>query len=243
MPPRLCPPLGGSSRRQGVETWTGWEASLLGRALRLTAEQYARRLGVSRRAVEKWRALGTSIMPRLQMQAILDAELRMASRDVRRRFFGMLDENPSACTGTEDARTTPTPTTTTTDDSKASTTTTARDQEPALEVRVRTTVRHVLSQGDVTDAELSQWDRAVAAHARASTTTLAAEALPHLLGDAGEIAERLARPQTLPVSRHLARLLGALARQISDRFAEQSDDMTAAQWARVVDLTDRMSRS
>lgn len=69
-----------------VQQWTGHEAALLHRALRLSVRAFAARLGVAQRTVLKWEALGSSTEPRPDTQAILDTALAQANRAVQARF-------------------------------------------------------------------------------------------------------------------------------------------------------------
>lgn len=69
-----------------VENWTGREAALLRRALRLSLRDFSARLGVGLRTVKSWEARQQGIAPQPAMQAILDTALRQATEDERGRF-------------------------------------------------------------------------------------------------------------------------------------------------------------
>lgn len=69
-----------------VPKWSGREARLLRAALRMTMDDFAARLDVSRRTVANWEKLGERITPLPESQAILDTALRQADDDARRRF-------------------------------------------------------------------------------------------------------------------------------------------------------------
>lgn len=67
-----------------VPKWSGREARLLRAALRMTMDDFAARLDVSRRTVANWEKLDERITPLPESQAILDTALRQADDDVRR---------------------------------------------------------------------------------------------------------------------------------------------------------------
>jgi transcriptional regulator with XRE-family HTH domain len=69
-----------------IQKWTGREARALREALRMSIRDFAARLGVTDRAVSKWEAGGTYIIPRPDSQALLDTVLGTASPDARARF-------------------------------------------------------------------------------------------------------------------------------------------------------------
>lgn len=69
----------------GVMEWTGREADALRTALRLTNEEFADTLGVSPRAVAKWRSGGDGSIS-LQVQRMFDTVLDRATPAQRERF-------------------------------------------------------------------------------------------------------------------------------------------------------------
>jgi transcriptional regulator with XRE-family HTH domain len=69
-----------------VYRWTGREAKLLRTALRLSIRDFAARLGVGARTVNKWEARQTGITPLPYMQQVLDTALERASDEVKARF-------------------------------------------------------------------------------------------------------------------------------------------------------------
>lgn len=73
--------------------WTGREALLLRRALRMSVRDFADYLGVSARTVSKWAALTDSTSPLPRTQAILDTALTRAEPDARHRFQRLVDEH------------------------------------------------------------------------------------------------------------------------------------------------------
>lgn len=75
-----------------VRTWTGREAKLLRTARRLSLRDFAARLGIGVRTLNKWEARGSTITPLPYMQAILDTALQQASEDEQARFKAVLDE-------------------------------------------------------------------------------------------------------------------------------------------------------
>lgn len=75
-----------------VYTWTGREAKQLRTALRLSLRDFAARLGIGVRTLNKWEARGSTITPLPYMQAILDTALQRASEDEQARFRAVLDE-------------------------------------------------------------------------------------------------------------------------------------------------------
>jgi len=62
--------------------WTGREAKLLRQALRLSIRDFAARLGVGARTVNKWEARQAGITPLPYMQQVLDTALAQASETV-----------------------------------------------------------------------------------------------------------------------------------------------------------------
>ncbi|MEV8548223.1 hypothetical protein AB0L04_00005 [Streptomyces glaucescens] len=77
--------------------WTGREATALQAALRMTNEGYAEHLGVATRTVAGWRAR-PAVVPRRDVQEILDTAYRLAVRDVHvvHRFLYALKNGPGA---------------------------------------------------------------------------------------------------------------------------------------------------
>ncbi len=73
-----------------VSQWTGREAVLLRKALRLSVRTYAEQLGVGARTVTKWQKLGTATSPWPDTQAILDTALARADAAARARFEQLL---------------------------------------------------------------------------------------------------------------------------------------------------------
>jgi transcriptional regulator with XRE-family HTH domain len=69
-----------------VWRWTGHEAGLLRQALRLSIRDFAARLGVGIRTVNKWEARQAGITPLPYMQQVLDSALAQASEEVKTRF-------------------------------------------------------------------------------------------------------------------------------------------------------------
>ncbi len=69
-----------------VDRWTGREAKLLRQALRLSVRDFAARLGVGVRTVNKWEARQADITPRPHMQEVLDTALARASDEAKARF-------------------------------------------------------------------------------------------------------------------------------------------------------------
>src|ERR1022692_2787623 len=72
-----------------VATWTGGQADALRQALRMTNEAFAERLGVAVRTVAYWRKR-SDIVPRPEMQEILDAALAQAPELARAQFLQLL---------------------------------------------------------------------------------------------------------------------------------------------------------
>ncbi|MGW0904985.1 NUDIX hydrolase [Streptomyces sp. NPDC002853] len=68
-----------------VDTWTGQHARNLQAALRKTNEGFAEHLGIAIRTVASWHA-HPEIVPRAEMQQILDTAYERAGEAVRRRF-------------------------------------------------------------------------------------------------------------------------------------------------------------
>jgi len=82
-----------------VQQWTGREAQLLRLAMRMSVDTFAGHLGLSSRAVAKWEARGSTLTPRHDMQAILDAAFAQATDEQRERFEANL-----AMTNSSEAR-------------------------------------------------------------------------------------------------------------------------------------------
>ena len=76
-----------------IEQWTGASATALRRAMRLTNEGFADKLGVSVRAVAKWKASRT-LTPSPQYQQMLDTVLGQLDDSTRQRF-SMLVSQPT----------------------------------------------------------------------------------------------------------------------------------------------------
>jgi transcriptional regulator with XRE-family HTH domain len=74
-----------------VSSWTGARADTLRRALRMTIEAFAERLGVAVRTVAYWRARPGSV-PQPAMQEALDTLLVQAPEPVRAQFWLILAE-------------------------------------------------------------------------------------------------------------------------------------------------------
>ncbi|MFF0526138.1 hypothetical protein ACFYTC_46225 [Actinomadura nitritigenes] len=76
-----------------VESWTGKHAQALLRAMRLTNESFAGRLGVAVRTVAKWNA-NPDLTMTPEMQQILDTFLlREVPEDAKARFFLIIDRD------------------------------------------------------------------------------------------------------------------------------------------------------
>ncbi|MFH0243075.1 NUDIX domain-containing protein [Streptomyces sp. HK10] len=72
-----------------IERWTGQYACLLQSALRLSNEQFAARLGIGVRTVAAWHA-DENVVPRGEMQQLLDTAHEQASDAARQRFALLL---------------------------------------------------------------------------------------------------------------------------------------------------------
>lgn len=73
-----------------VEQWTGARASLLQAAFRHTNESFARSLGIASRTVAAWHDK-PALVPRTEVQQILDTALERAPDAVRERFKRLLE--------------------------------------------------------------------------------------------------------------------------------------------------------
>ena len=78
-----------------VRRWTGLEAGLLRKALRMSVRGYAAHLGVGIRTVSKWEQKGADTCPWPDTQAILDTALARADAEARTRFEQLCTEDPS----------------------------------------------------------------------------------------------------------------------------------------------------
>ncbi len=81
-------------RGAGLE-WTGLEAGLLRKALRMSVRGYAAHLGVGIRTVSKWESKGAETHPWPDNQAILDTALTRADAAARARFEQLCAEDPA----------------------------------------------------------------------------------------------------------------------------------------------------
>jgi transcriptional regulator with XRE-family HTH domain len=77
-----------------IPKWSGREARLLRAALRMTMDEFAAHLGVSRRTVANWEKLGERVTPLPQSQAILDTALSRTDDDTRGRFHSTATDEP-----------------------------------------------------------------------------------------------------------------------------------------------------
>jgi len=73
-----------------IEQWSGAEAKLLRKAMRLTIRAFAEHLGLAVRTVAKWEAGGAGIVPRPDSQAILDTALTRAGEAAQARFAALM---------------------------------------------------------------------------------------------------------------------------------------------------------
>lgn len=76
-----------------IDTWTGSRAAALQAAMRMSNEGFASHLGVAVRTVATWHAQ-PKIVPRPEIQQVLDMAYERASEAVRRRF-SLLSQSPS----------------------------------------------------------------------------------------------------------------------------------------------------
>ncbi|MFJ5225403.1 NUDIX hydrolase [Streptomyces sp. NPDC088400] len=74
-----------------VDVWTGHRACKLQAALRMTNESFADRLGISSRTVATWHS-APDVVPRSEMQQLLDSLYEDAPTAVRQRFAMMTAE-------------------------------------------------------------------------------------------------------------------------------------------------------
>lgn len=72
-----------------VSTWTGRTACLLQKAMRMTNEAFAERLGISERTISRWHA-NPGMVHRTEVQQILDIAHREAGDEVQHRFALLL---------------------------------------------------------------------------------------------------------------------------------------------------------
>lgn len=69
-----------------VKHWTGREAAILRKAMRMSIRDFATKLGVAVRTVNTWEARAETVSPLHDSQAILDTTLAQASEEERERF-------------------------------------------------------------------------------------------------------------------------------------------------------------
>lgn len=79
-----------------ITQWTGWHAYALQRACRKTNEQFAEQLGLAVRTVARWHS-DDVIVPRNEVQQILDLALSVSNSAVKARFaeFIRSDSEPA----------------------------------------------------------------------------------------------------------------------------------------------------
>jgi hypothetical protein len=77
--------IDGPARMQVIATWTGGDADLLRRSLRMTNESFAEYLGVAVRTVANWRKQ-PEIIPKSAMQEALDTALERAPDRAKAQF-------------------------------------------------------------------------------------------------------------------------------------------------------------
>lgn len=83
--------------------WTGRDATALRKALRMTIDGFAARLGVAPRTVANW-ASNPDMVPRLTIQESLDELLNRAAPTLRERFMELRDGNDTATAGMQALR-------------------------------------------------------------------------------------------------------------------------------------------
>ncbi|GAB4590041.1 helix-turn-helix domain-containing protein [Nocardia sp. IFM 10818] len=76
--------------------WTGHEAVLLQKAMRLSQRDFARKLGVQAVTVARWHRFGARRQLRSDSQQILDAAVELVTDEERRRFETLLRTEPRA---------------------------------------------------------------------------------------------------------------------------------------------------
>ncbi|MCP3803463.1 transcriptional regulator [Allokutzneria sp. A3M-2-11 16] len=74
--------------------WTGETACALQKALRLSNETFAERLGIGSRTVAAWHQK-PSLRPKSEMQQLLDTALEQASASVQERFAELTQDSPA----------------------------------------------------------------------------------------------------------------------------------------------------
>lgn len=77
-----------------VDRWTGHRAAALQHALRMTHEEFAEHLGVSRRTVASWHARPAVVL-RAELQRALDTAHERAPAPARARFAHQLHHTPT----------------------------------------------------------------------------------------------------------------------------------------------------
>ncbi|WP_326812475.1 NUDIX hydrolase [Streptomyces scopuliridis] len=82
-----------------VERWSGRHACLLQSALRLGNEQFAAHLGIAVRTVATWHS-DASVVPRREMQQLLDTAYEQAPATARKRFALLLAKERASANST-----------------------------------------------------------------------------------------------------------------------------------------------
>ncbi|MEU6720710.1 helix-turn-helix transcriptional regulator [Nonomuraea sp. NPDC046802] len=80
----------------GLGEWSGLEAKLLRKALRLTLREFAAQLKVAEGTVSKWEKRGADIHPLPRSQQLLDMMLARADAEAHQRFTGLLSQHGAA---------------------------------------------------------------------------------------------------------------------------------------------------
>lgn len=84
-----------------IDVWSGRHACTLQSALRLTNEAFANHLGIALRTVATWHA-DPAVVPRAEMQQLLDRVYEKAAPAVRKRFVLLAAKEPSQTAGTHE---------------------------------------------------------------------------------------------------------------------------------------------
>jgi hypothetical protein len=186
-----------------IDIWTGRYANALLKALRLTNEGFADRLGIAVRTVAKWNADPT-LEPTPEMQQALDTVLSQAPDDARARFALILQKDVSpGATGT-------------------STTLAVEDDISSLVAEV--------TASSTNEEAINQLARATASLAESHTQAPAKKMLAEVLRLHRQTQKLLRGRQRLSQKRELFRIESDLLAHACLLFGDLQQDVTADEY-------------
>jgi DNA-binding transcriptional regulator YiaG len=195
-----------------VQQWTGAEATILRRAMRLSVRAFAARLGVDARTVNKWEARGRDITPLPDTQSILDTALSQADEEAQARFAQATGQSQR----TEARLIAPT-----------------RDHFGLHEVeRLRRSIQDQFAGGAVSKATVDDWELTVARYGAATKDRPASVLLGDLVADVAELERVMAQCRSLSGLRRLTRVAANLSGLMCLTLIKLDDRQAFRRWAR-----------